>query len=97
MTLDRYSSGDKNRQLGISKNGDRYLRTLLIHGARVVTSWCQRRLADQRPMARWLRALIARRGKHKAIVALANKLARVAWVVLATDQPFDPSKAFAGA
>jgi len=71
-----------------------YLRTLLIHGARVVASWAQRRPQDNRPMARWLRALIARRGKNKAIVALANKLARIAWVVLARDASFDPGKAF---
>jgi len=82
---------------GISKGGDRYLRTLLIHGARVVASWAQRRVQDQRPMARWIRALIARRGKNKAVVALANKLARIAWVVLARDQMFDPAKAFAAA
>lgn len=93
----QYGTGGKMQLHGISKGGDRYLRTMLIHGARVVASWAQRRPADNRPMARWLRALIARRGKNKAIVALANKLARIAWVVLARDQSFDPAKAFAAA
>ncbi|MBT3011099.1 MAG: hypothetical protein KME41_05165 [Candidatus Thiodiazotropha sp. (ex Lucina pensylvanica)] len=45
-------------------------------------------------MARWVRALIARRGKNKAIVALANKLSRVAWVVLAQNLHYEPNKAF---
>jgi len=70
---------------------------MLIHGARVVASWAQRRPNDNRPMARWIRALIARRGKNKAIVALANKMARIAWVVLAREATFDPAKAFAAA
>lgn len=93
----QFGTGGKMHLQGISKGGDRYLRTMLIHGARVVTSWCQRRKQDNRPMARWLRALIARRGKNKAIVALANKLARFAWVILARGQRFDPTRAFASA
>lgn len=80
---------------GISKGGDRYLRTMLIHGARVVASWCQRRSEDNRSMACWVRALIARRGKNKAVVALANKLSRVAWVILARNEHFESNKAFA--
>ena len=91
----QYGTGGKMHLQGISKGGDRYLRTMLIHGARVVASWCQRRSEDNRPMAHWVRALIARRGKNKAVVALANKLSRVAWVTLAQNQHFEPTKAFA--
>jgi len=93
----QHGTGGKIQLFGISKGGDRYLRTLLIHGARVVASWSLRRAQDNRPMARWLRALIARRGKNKAIVALANKLARIAWVILARGERFDQAKAFAAA
>ena len=93
----QHGTGGKMQLQGISKGGDRYLRTMLIHGARIVASWCQRRTQDDRPMARWVRALIARRGKNKAIVALANKIARLAWAVLARGERFDPAKAFAAA
>lgn len=78
--------------LGITKNGNQELRTLLIHGARSVVY----RMKDKNtPMSRWVGALIARRGVHKAIVALANKLARIIWAVLRYQQPFDMKRAFA--
>jgi len=75
----QYSSGGKPVLLGISKRGDRYLRTLLIHGARAVIY----RIKDKESnRARWLQQLIARRGINRAVVALANKIARMAWVIL---------------
>lgn len=79
-------------QLGsISKNGDRALRTMLIHGARAVVRWADHHTHAQ---SRWILDLVARRGKNKAVVALANKLARILWAVLTSEQSFDPEKAF---
>jgi transposase len=74
-----HSSGGKQVRMGISKRGNTELRTLLIHGARAVV----RTAASKRdPLSLWIVDLIARRGKHKAIVAVANKMARYAWVDL---------------
>lgn len=70
------SSGNKRMLLGISKRGDRYLRTLLIHGARAFISLSKER-------STWLDNLIKRCGKQKAYVALANKNVRVIWALLA--------------
>jgi transposase len=82
------STGGKTVLLGISKHGDVYLRSLLIHGARSVLKSLQRKpptaVADS-----WLSRLAARRNKNIAAVALANKNARVAWALLAHDRRFD--------
>jgi len=88
----QHSSGGRERLHGLTKNGNRELRTLLIHGARAVVYRYKNR---QSPLGRWLDPLIARRGVHKAIVALANKLARISWAVLHHQQAFDMNKAFA--
>jgi len=74
----QHSSGDKQVLLGISKRGNRYLRTLLIHGARAVLKVCG---GKTDPLSRWLQSLIERRGFNKAAVALANKNARIAWAM----------------
>jgi len=74
----QHSSGGKTKLLGISKRGDSYARTLLIHGARAVL-W---RTLQARQNA-WLAELVARRGKNRASVAFANKTARIAWSMLA--------------
>jgi len=74
----QYSSGDEPQLLGISKRGDTYLRTQLIHGARAVISHIAGR-SD--PLSVWLQGLVARRGKNKAAVALANKTARRLWAI----------------
>jgi len=87
----QHSSGGNERLLGITKNGNCELRTLLIHGARAVV---YRYKNKNNALGRWLNALIARRGMHKAIVALANKMARITWAVLRYQQPFDMSRAF---
>lgn len=91
----QHSSGGKLQLYGITKNGDRYLRTQLIHGARAVTTWVLNRPQKTDPMARWVRQLVARRGKNKAVVALANKMARIGWAVIGHDEPYRPEKAFA--
>ena len=84
-------SGGVTKLKRITKNGDRDLRTLLIHGARAVLRWAHRH-DDAR--SRWLLGLKARRGTHRTIVAYANKLARVGWSVLRGDKNFDVNKAF---
>jgi transposase len=80
-----HSTGGKPRLLGISTRGDRYLRKLLGHGARATLRWVDTR-SDER--SRWLRALIARRGKNRAAVALANTNARIVWALLAYNQEY---------
>ena len=77
------STGGKTKLLGISKRGDSYTRTLLVHGARAVLSSL---VSGRTPQARqnaWLAELVERRGKNRASVALANKTARIAWSMLA--------------
>ena len=72
--------GGKPKLLGITKRGNKYLRYLLVHGARAVIG----RLSEQATrLGRWLRKLLARAHPNVAVVALANKLARIAWAVLA--------------
>lgn len=74
------SSGGKERLLGISKRGDTYLRTLLIHGARSVLFSLKRRAESGEG---WVERLTARRNANIAAVALANKNARIVWALLA--------------
>ena len=76
----QHSTGGKTVLLGISKRGDRYLRSLLVHGARSVLRRAEHRAEDR--LARWALGVQATRGKHKATVALANKMARIGWAVL---------------
>jgi transposase len=80
-----HSTGGTPRLLGISKRGDRYLRKLLVHGARATLRWVDTKCDDR---SQWLRALIARRGKNRAAVALANKNARIVWALLAHNQEY---------
>ena len=63
----------------ISKRGNRYLRTRFIHGAHAVVNWCQRKTYS---LNFRIQRLIARRGRHKTIVAVTQKMARFAWVIL---------------
>jgi len=83
-------TGGRVRLLGISKRGDEYLRTLFIHGARSVLISHSRQHRD-RPLDRWLEALLARRPSNVVVVALANKMARTIWALLAHARTFDPS------
>jgi transposase len=76
----QHSSGGKEVLLGISKRGDRYLRSLLVHGARSVVIRAAKK--DDR-LSRWINKVRAARGFNKAVVALANKMARIGWAVLA--------------
>jgi transposase len=79
------SSGGKPRLLGISKHGDTYLRTLLIHGGRAVERTCATK-TDAR--SRWLRELGTRRHKNIAAVAQANRNARIAWALLSRGESY---------
>jgi transposase len=86
----QHSTGGRERLLGISKRGDVYLRQLLVHGARAVLRWVERK--EDRTSC-WARALQARRHTNVACVALANKMARVAYAVMTSGKPYDPSLA----
>ncbi len=81
----QHSSGGKSTLLGISKRGDSYLRTLLVHGARSVVRYAE---GKTNPAADWLKSLLTRRHTNVAVVALANKNARIAWALLAHDREF---------
>lgn len=74
-------TGGRIRQLGLSKRGDTYLRMLLIHGARAVIA--------RGKHSPWIEALLKRRPYSVAVAALANKLARTIWAVLARGRPYD--------
>ena len=81
----QYSSGGKTRLAGISKRGNSYLRCLLMHGARSVVSRARTK-TDATSM--WIRQLVGRVGMNKACVAVANKMARVAWALLHTGEHY---------
>lgn len=83
------SSGGKERLFGISKRGDRYLRKLLIHGARSVILHIRRRLELGQPGGNpWVEQLLLRCHPNEVAVALANKMARIAWVLLARNETY---------
>ena len=84
----QHSSGGKPTLLGISKCGDRYLRSLLVHGARAVVRAARHK--DDR-LSRWVNRLRETRGANKATVALANKLTRIGWAVLAHRTVYQPT------
>jgi transposase len=79
------SSGGKPRLLGISKRGDTYLRTLLIHGARAVVRAAMRK---DDAHSRWINALVQRRNANIAAVAVANKTARTIWAMLTRGEDY---------
>lgn len=84
------SSGNKQRLLGISKKGNTYLRTLLIHGARTVLIRVDKK---QDAKSQWLKNVKNRRGMNRAACALANKTARIIWAVMTSGDDYDPKKA----
>lgn len=81
----QHSSGGKTRLLGISKRGDRYVRCLLIHGARAAL-FRAKTLPESK--ANWLKELILRRGFNRTVVALANKNARTIWAIMTKGDDF---------
>jgi transposase len=83
------SSGGKERLLGISKRGDGYLRKLLIHGARAVIRHIRRRLQLGQPGGNpWVEQRLQRCHPNEVAVALANKMARMAWVLLTRNETY---------
>ncbi|MBK1720546.1 IS110 family transposase [Thiocystis violacea] len=84
----QHSTGGRERLLGISKRGDVYVRQLLIHGARSVMRWVERK---EDTNSRWAAALKKRRHSNVAIVAMANKIARIAYAVMMTSKSYDPA------
>ena len=82
------SSGGKERQGGISKMGDSYLRRLLVVGATAVL-----RMARQRGREGWVGNLLERKKPKVAAVALANKTARIAWTLMARQEDYKPTAA----
>ncbi len=85
----QHSTGGKDRLLGISKRGDVYLRTLLIHGARAAV-----RVADKKGdwRSHWMVDLRTRRGENIAAVALANKNVRIAWALITKGEKYRSDK-----
>lgn len=91
------SSGGKDRLGRISKRGDRYLRRLLVHGARAVLRWsrgekkpCEKKSGAKQGRTAWQQALLARRPTNVVLVAMANKTARVVWVLLNRSEDYKP-------
>jgi transposase len=80
----QHSSGGKSNLLGMSKRGDAYLRTLLIHGARSVIYRTMQKVDG----GSWLAKMVIRRNKNVAAVALANKTSRIIWAMLAHDRKY---------
>lgn len=78
-------SGGKFVALPITKRGNAYLRTLLIHGARTVMNWAHK---HDDPLSQWALAVKSRAGHNRAVVALANKNARILWAMMHSDEPY---------
>jgi transposase len=92
LTPKQFSSGGKDRLLGISKRGDAYLRTILIHGARAAIVHAKHR--DDR-LSVWVTDLSKRSHPNVAAVALANKTVRMAWAMMKYDTDYDEDRAAA--
>jgi len=86
----QHTTGGKPRLLGISKRGNAYLRTLLIHGARAALPSLAK---SETALGAWLRSLLARCHHNTVVVALANKLARIAWALLRREETFSIGRA----
>ncbi len=84
----QHSSGGKNVLLGISKRGDRSLRSQLVHGARAVVVQAARK---DDPLSRWINRIREERGWNKAVVAMANKMARIGWAILRYNTYYQPA------
>lgn len=90
----QHSTGGKVKLGGISKRGNQYLRKILIHGACAVVLRSKR---DRIAMGAWVTALEVRAPRNVLIVAMANKLARIAWAVLSTGQEYRSAPNVVGA
>src|SRR4051794_18283652 len=86
----QWTTGGKPRLLGISKRGNKYLRKLLIHGARAALPYVAEK---DTALGRWAKSLLSRVHQNVAVVAFANKLARICWAVLRRGQKFGAQEA----
>lgn len=92
ITPSQHSSGGKTRLGRTTRRGDAYLRTLLVQGARSTLQAALRaEPAKATHLQRWIVALHQRKGYHKTLVAIANQHARIAWVLLARGEHYDPN------
>lgn len=92
LTPRQHSTGGRERLLGISKRGNGYLRKLLVHGARSVLRYA---VTQEDGLSQWIKRLAMRKHRNVAIVALANKTARMAWAITRHQVPYDPELAAA--
>ncbi|MCP4315492.1 MAG: IS110 family transposase, partial [Hyphomicrobiales bacterium] len=95
----QFSTGGKIRLGRITKHGDGYLRRLLVHGARAALRWSRRTetiVATDR-YGQWQQALLARRPTNIVLVAMANKMARIAWALLTRGDSYKPQGVMAAA
>jgi transposase len=90
LTPKQNSSGGKERLLGISKRGDAYVRSLLVHGARAMIRTAQ---AKEDRLSRWVMRIATTRHPNVAAVALANKTARMAWAMMKNGTDYQPDRA----
>lgn len=104
VTPGEYSSGGKQKLLGITKRGNKRVRTLLVLAARAIMTGLSRRKRDEdgnpvrlSDFEKWILKLQARIGVCKTAVAVANKLARIAWVIMTKNEIFNPEKAVTAA
>ena len=92
LTPRQHSTGGRTKLLGISKRGNKYLRTQLIHGARAALVHFEKKLT---PVGAWVRQMLTRAHPNVVVVALAAKLARIAWAVLRHDREYEHEAAMA--
>ncbi len=90
LTPKQHSTGGKERLLGISKRGDPYLRSLLVHGGRSVVRTAK---GKEDRLSQWVTSLAARSHPNVAAVAMANKTARIAWAMIRTGADYQPERA----
>lgn len=83
----QHTTGGKDRLFGITKRGDAYVRTSLVHGARAVVS---RAKSKSDHLSQWINHLVATRGFNKAAIALANKMVRIAWAMTTRNETYRP-------
>lgn len=84
----QHSTGGRDRLFGITKRGDSYVRTVIVHGARAVVS---RAKGKTDRLSLWINQLVERRGFNKAAIALANKMIRIAWALVARGEGYRPA------
>ncbi len=90
LTPKQHSTGGKDRLLGISKRGDPYLRSLLVHGGRSMIRTAKGK--DDR-LSQWVMSLVARSHPNVAAVAMANKTTRIAWAMIRNGTDYQPERA----